>query len=140
MRGFEEVGIPSSYISQIERDGLLPGPDKLDALAKVFETVAKEQRARDAHEDGWILKKERDLTRFERLAQRTLKDLNEEDRTELAKPLQETLRELAALDIDQRAEFADEVLPRLVAAVPNAVATAIGRNRIASRGSPKRRR
>jgi hypothetical protein len=51
MRLFEQrIGVAPSYVHDVEKKGLLPSPDKLEALISVFREVAEDQRA-DPEED-----------------------------------------------------------------------------------------
>jgi transcriptional regulator with XRE-family HTH domain len=55
MRLFEKrAGIPPSYVHDIEKKGLLPGPDRLADIVAVFREVAEQQRS-DAEEDVRLL-------------------------------------------------------------------------------------
>lgn len=56
----ERVGVHPSYIHSIEREGLIPSPDKLELLASVFVEVAREQDAADPEADARRLLRERD--------------------------------------------------------------------------------
>jgi transcriptional regulator with XRE-family HTH domain len=88
----ERVGINPSYIYSIEKDGLLPSPEKLEKLASVFVKVAAEQGAADPEEDGRRLFRERERTAFvERLG--------------FDPSLAEVLVSLRELDAPQRADM-----------------------------------
>lgn len=54
-----EPGIPSPYINDIEKKGLIPSEEKLRELAIVFVRVAREQKAADPEEDARLLWRER---------------------------------------------------------------------------------
>lgn len=51
--------IPSSYINDIEKNGLIPSKEKLDKLVSVFAEVASDQGA-DPEADVQILRRERE--------------------------------------------------------------------------------
>lgn len=57
-----ETGTPSPYVAAIEKKGLIPGREKLEALIQVFEDVAREQGAADPAADGQLLRRERERT------------------------------------------------------------------------------
>lgn len=59
-----EPKIPSAYIHDIEKKGLLPGPEKLDLIVSVFREVAKEQDAADPSKDVRRLWRDRDREVF----------------------------------------------------------------------------
>jgi transcriptional regulator with XRE-family HTH domain len=98
MRFFSEsVGIRPSYIHEIEKNGSLPSPEKLELLASVFVKVAAEQGAADPEEDARLLFHERELTALtsrlgfdDALAEAvvSLRELDEKPRTELAHSIQ----------------------------------------------------
>lgn len=51
MRLFEQrIGVAPSYVHDVEKKGLLPSPERLEALLSVFREVAEDQRA-DPDED-----------------------------------------------------------------------------------------
>jgi transcriptional regulator with XRE-family HTH domain len=61
MRLFEErVGISPSYIHSIEKENLLPSPERLELLSSVFVEVAAEQEAAVPEEDARRLYRERE--------------------------------------------------------------------------------
>jgi hypothetical protein len=64
MTAWESEGIPSAYINDVEKKGLLPGQDKMDDIVKVFVKVAKEQGAADPKTDAHRLWRDRDQQVF----------------------------------------------------------------------------
>ncbi len=54
-----EPEIPSPYVNDVEKRGLLPGEEKLEQLVSVFVKVAREQGAADPDEDARLLWRER---------------------------------------------------------------------------------
>jgi hypothetical protein len=54
-----EPEIPSPYVNDVEKRGLLPGEEKLEKLISVFVEVAREQGAADPEEDARLLWRER---------------------------------------------------------------------------------
>lgn len=101
MRLFKEkAGISPSYIHSIEKEGLLPSPEKLEKLVAVFVDVAKEQEAADPEADARRLFQERERTAFVHrlgvdpdLAEVLIKlrEFDEEQRADLAAPLADAL-------------------------------------------------
>lgn len=112
MRLFEErVGIGRSYIHGIEKDNLLPSPEKLDQLASVFVEVAREQEAIDPEEDARRLFRERERTAFvERLGFDPglaevlveLRGLDQEQRADIIEPLRDAVGLFETLDQQER--------------------------------------
>ncbi len=67
MRLFEEkAGIHASYVYGIEKENVLPSPEKLEQLASVFVDVAAEQEAVDPEGDARRLSEARETAVFER--------------------------------------------------------------------------
>jgi transcriptional regulator with XRE-family HTH domain len=104
----ERVGINRSYIHSIEKEGLLPSLEKLEALASVFVEVAREQRAADPEEDERLLVSERERVLFV-------------DRLGLGPEMAAPLLALAALDETERSDLTTpiaEVLDYMRTLVP----------------------
>ncbi len=112
MRLFEErVGISSSYIHGIEKENLLPSPEKLDLLASVFVAVATEQDASEPQADARSLFRERERTAFvdrlgfdPELAEVLvlLRELEANQRADIIQPLTDAICLFKTLDPQER--------------------------------------
>jgi hypothetical protein len=60
--------IPSPYINDIEKKGLIPSEEKLELLTALFTEVAREQKAVDPEEDAKLLERERERSFLTRRA------------------------------------------------------------------------
>ena len=107
----EEAGISPSYIHSIEKEGLLPSPEKLEKLASVFVAVAREQEAADPDADARRLFQERERTAFihrlgvePQLAEVLVKlrEFDAEQRADLAEPLADALTLFQELGSQER--------------------------------------
>jgi hypothetical protein len=120
MTAWEEVGIPSAYINAIEKEGLLPGPKKLEQIATVFARVAGEQGAADPHGDTRSLWHRRDHEVFVKrlgidprvadvfVSLRSLMReaaINPDRREALLDTMQYATERLTDLDADRQEEF-----------------------------------
>lgn len=122
MRLFQErVKINPSYIYAIEKEGLLPSSEKLEALASVFVAVAKEQGAAQPEDDARLLFRERFVDRLgfdpdlaEVLVK--LRALNAAQRADVIEPLSDSIEIFSTLDTQERRALA-RLLNRLVAAL-----------------------
>lgn len=111
MRLFEEEAqVSRSYIHGVEQGKLLPSPEKLDGLVSVFVRVAEEQEA-DPEADAQKLYYERERTAvIDRLgfdpeladALVSMRNLNEQQRADLAIPLVEALKLFRRLNAKER--------------------------------------
>lgn len=115
MRLFEEkAGIHASYVYGVEKENVLPSPEKLDQLASVFVEVATEQEAVEPEADARRLREARESTVFERqgldpeLVQILLlfREMDPEVRAELMEPQQDALSTFMMLDRQERGGLA----------------------------------
>ncbi len=112
MRLFEErVGISTSYIHGIEKESLLPSPEKLQLLASVFVEVAQEQEAGDPEADARRLFRERERSAYidqlgfePKLAGVlvSLGELGSKARADIIEPLREAIGLFDTLDSQER--------------------------------------
>lgn len=116
MRLFEErVGINPSYIHSVEKQGLLPTPEKLDLLASVFVEVATEQEAASPEEDARRLLRARDKSVLEERqglepgvadAVLALQDLKDDQRADIIEPLTGSIGFFGSLRAQERKALA----------------------------------
>jgi transcriptional regulator with XRE-family HTH domain len=126
MRLFEErVGISPSYIHSIEKQGLLPTPEKLDLLASVFIEVATEQEAASPEEDARKLFRAREKSLMEeRLGLEpgiadvvlAIQDLKQDQRTDVLEPLKGSIGFFGTLRTQERRALA-RLLQKVLAVV-----------------------
>lgn len=115
MRFFEEkVGIHASYVYGIEKENVLPSPEKLEQLASVFVEVAAEQEAVDPEADARRLREARETTVFERqgLDPKLVKvlllfrEMDPDVRAELMEPQQDALATFMMINRQERGGLA----------------------------------
>lgn len=123
MRLFEEkAGISSSYIHAIEKEDLLPSPEKLEALASVFVDVAREQEAAEPEADARRLFRERKLSVYIRMGfdpkmaeiLLSLQELGTKQRADIMQPLTEAIHLFQTLESQERRAVRD-LISKLVA-------------------------
>jgi transcriptional regulator with XRE-family HTH domain len=125
LRAFTEfAGVSPSYIHDLERGGVLPSLDKLEAITSVLRQVAEEQGAADPEADTRELFRAREWTIYierlgidPRLAQIfiALRELDDDSLKTIEKPI-----------LDAIAFFRDELDQPLQRAIARALEEAIG--------------
>jgi hypothetical protein len=120
----EPVNIASPYVNDVEKKGLLPGPEKLEQLVAVFVDVAGEQGAADPQEDARLLWREHDRELFVKrlgidphVAEAFVSvrevvregEIDPDHREELLKTIQQVVETLPRVDREQQSELLEHL-------------------------------